>query len=80
MISVIDSLCAPSNDPYDKFEFNHVIIAQNWSCIGDAEGAIVPSTITWNYTEHAKLCGRSSYIPKSECERVCLECDMIYEI
>ena len=48
--------------------------------IGEAYRAIVPSTITWNYTEHAKLCGRSSYIPKSECEGVCLEYDMSYEI
>ena len=48
--------------------------------MGEAYRAIVPSTITWNYTEHAKLCGRSSYIPKSECEGVCLEYDMSYEI
>ena len=26
---------ASSSDAYDKLEFNYVIIAQNWSCIGD---------------------------------------------
>ena len=28
---------ASSSDAYDKLEFNYVIIAQNWSCIGDEE-------------------------------------------
>ena len=37
MISVINSLSASSNDAYDKFEFSHVIISQNWSCFGNED-------------------------------------------
>ena len=79
MISVINSLeDLQTNGTFGKF--NHVIMAQDWSCFNQSQinttkkDIVTSSTITWEYTENGTLCYVSGHVSElgmlESCEKV----------